>query len=796
LSDRTGSQKSTKSQRLVRVTPLGEIVLALLLLSCVGISPTGPRPSPSEALATTTPDAAATARLAETTAIRPTEKPDTTRQAPSYRWNHYVVHGGGGQTALAVNPLSPNVVYATMDHGGIVKSTDYGDTWQTINNNIGRTRLADVELDPLNPDILYVAAAEGKGYGLGELYRSLDGGTHWEFLTSAFGIEKWPSTRAMVILPQDADGDQVSDVIYVGAWAGEEGSDRGGIWQSSDEGTTWQQIGCVGRDCELFKRANVWVLRTDPSNADILYAGMYVYQDVDTPGGIWKSTDGGLNWRDITNQIPVPYVSDIAISPDGDTLYAATNTVADSEPGVGIFKSADGGDTWTPINRGLEKTSLKFEIVLMDKDEPDVLYTGPFRGGQGMYKTIDGGGHWYRTQIDYDGWWERFGNAWAIAGGSDSRLYVGTWNAIYRSDDDGESWLVRPQGLGNVMVLDIALDPQNPSIVYLGLADRGPWKSIDGGHTWSQIKDGYYEPYGKSSGSVAAFAISPSHPKIIYSAVQGSAGTTLMGVNKTVNGGKRWQAVNRGLPGPDPAWIANDVIVHTFKPDIAYVGLEVADGTGRVFKTVNGGKSWTELSLDPTGRLPRVECIAISASDPELVLVGTKQPGRVYKTTDGGGAWSSISPSADLMDPNTIVYDIDIHPREPEQMIIGTNTEGAYKTSDGGQTWTLILGVDPFQDNVGDLVLDPEESIYARIRALRFDPDDPQTIYAGHDNRGGKGGFGVVKSTDGGTSWAFINDPGLQYRNIFTMEVNPQTKELFVGGFDGVYIYELFSPDQ
>ncbi|MDY7076293.1 MAG: hypothetical protein SXV54_05130 [Chloroflexota bacterium] len=721
--------------------------------------------------------------------------PLMSRKRSCCRWNHYVVNGGGGQTALAVNPVSPNIVYVAMDNGGIAKSTDHGDYWQTINNNIGNTCLADIELDPLNPDILYVTAVCRSGSGEGELYRSLDGGAHWEFLTDAFGVEKWPSSRSIVIIPQDTDGDRISDVIYAGAWAGDSGGDKGGIWKSADEGATWQQIGHVDGDSEFLRQANVWVLRNDPSDPDVLYAGMFVYEDADTPGGIFRSTDSGLNWVDISGNIPVPNISDIAISPDGVTLYAATNAFSMLQP-AGIYKSTTAGSAWvwTPINRGLGETSLQFQVLLVDKNDPNVLYTGPFRGNaKGIYKTVDGGEYWYRTIFDHSDWWEKyFDNTWAIAEGTDSKLYAATWKGIYRGDDSGETWLARNQGLGNVIVYDITLDPQNPSTVYLGLGDVGPWKSTDGGHTWSRIKEGYFEPYGASTGGVAALAVSHSNPDIIYSAVKGPSGSTLMGVNKTVNGGQTWQAVNNGLPSPDTAWVATDVVVHPLTPDVAYVGIKTDAGTGGVFETTDGGASWTELTnVVPEGDLPRVESLAISASDPDVLLVGTWEPGRVYKTDDGGESWSLISPPQDLMDPNTIIYDIDIHPLHPDLIIVGVNNQGAYKTTDGGQTWTHVLDASFFQENVGDLALNPGKPINATIKAVLFDPDDPQIIYIGHYNRG-MAGFGVVRSTDGGASWTFINDSGLQYRNVFAMDIHPQTKELFVGGFDGVYVYELF----
>jgi photosystem II stability/assembly factor-like uncharacterized protein len=342
------------------------------------------------------------------------------------------------------------------------------------------------------------------------------------------------------------------------------------------------------------------------------------------------------------------------------------------------------------------------------------------------------------------------------------------------------------------MVYDIALDPRTPSTVYLGLADVGPWKSTDGGHTWSRIQDGYYEPYGRIAGSVAAFAISPSDPNVIYSAVEGSSGTTLMGVNKSVNGGQTWMAINNGLPGPRSAWVATDVVVHPLTPDVAYVGIAFDGGGGGVFKTTNGGASWTRLTnIASEGNLPWVVSLAISASDRDVVLVGTRQPGCVYKTIDGGASWAPISPPPELMGSNTIILDMDIHPLDANRIVIGVNTQGAYQTTDGGRTWTKVLGTQFFRDHVGDLALNPEAVIDATIAAVKFDPHDPQIIYAGHDNRG-RGGFGVAKSVDGGVSWTLLQGPGFQYRNIFAMDINPQTKELFVGGFDGVYVYELF----
>jgi photosystem II stability/assembly factor-like uncharacterized protein len=165
------------------------------------------------------------------------------------------------------------------------------------------------------------------------------------------------------------------------------------------------------------------------------------------------------------------------------------------------------------------------------------------------------------------------------------------------------------------------------------------------------------------------------------------------------------------------------------------------------------------------------------------------QPARVYKTTDAGASWSQVSPPPDLMNSNTIIYDMDVHPLDSAQIIIGVNRQGAYKTTDGGQTWVHVLDSSFYQANVGDLALNPALPAHATITAIRFDPSDPQIIYAGHSNKG-QAGFGVARSTDGGASWTLINDPGLQYRNIFAMVIHPKTGEVFVGGFDGVYIYE------
>ena len=176
-------------------------------------------------------------RATEPSRVTPTPLGASVPALPSQSasiWTRHAIGGGGGQTGIAIDPANTDIVYVTTDNGGIVKTTDGGNAWFSINNNLGNGLLDDIEMDPLNAQVLYVVAevySQRPSWSddpvNGELYRTRDGGQTWEVVYAegigtgdrrCFGIAQWPSTKSLLIpydpadpRRYDADGDNLTD---------------------------------------------------------------------------------------------------------------------------------------------------------------------------------------------------------------------------------------------------------------------------------------------------------------------------------------------------------------------------------------------------------------------------------------------------------------------------------------------------------------------------------------------------------------------------------------------------------
>ncbi len=718
--------------------------------------------------------------------------------AGSSAWTRLTLEGGGGQTGIALHPTNSLIAYAATDNGGLVKTTDGGLTWAASNHNLGNRKLATVVLDPLDPETVYVAAevytqrpSWSDDPATGELYRSRAGGAHWEIVYAeglgagrSFSLSQWPSTRNLLIPYDpadpgrfDADGDRLSDVLYVGGWDEDAGTadPRGGVWRSQDEGRTFTQLGLADQ--------NIWVLRQHPTSPEILYAGTY-------GGGLWFSGDGGRTWESWRARLPLPTISDIAVAPDG-TLYVATNTFysqwAGGDPAdKGLFRSTDGGATFVAINRGLEATSLDFTVLLLDPADPSArtLYAGPWRGSvTGVFVSRDGGDTWARMaheQAATPFWFEDFSNLWALAAAPDGTLLAGTWRGLYRYDRAGERWQIRSRGLGNIEIQAVALAPDDADVIYLGLLDSPPWKSEDGGRTWRLIDAGFTTADGTRPVGAADFAIAPRAPQTIYAAGVGSSGQTQSAVNKTEDGGQTWRPIVTGLPPSStdaPQWQATAVAVSALNPAVAYLALDLEAGGGALYKTDDGGAHWAEL-LTLT---ERPIDLAVSWTSPEVVVAAT-QEGGVFIGEAGGTRWRSTRPTESRL------YAVDVFPSDPRRILVGANTVGALLTVDGGGTWQPVFTRAQLRTWLPELALSgfARERYQATLRAVKFDPLDPDGLYLGHSASPWMG-VGVLVSRDGGASWRALSDDVFQMRSVNDIDLDPVSKNLVVGSWELYY---------
>ena len=319
-----------------------------------------------------------------------------------------------------------------------------------------------------------------------------------------------------------------------------------------------------------------------------------------------------------------------------------------------------------------------------------------------------------------------------------------------------------PHGMYGARITSLAVDPERAGIVYAATADAGVFKTTNGGRTWRILAKGLEELNEK------ILAIDPQNPDTVYAGLVRTWTPTTGGVFKTTNGGRSWRPTNAGLGG------ARSVSALAIDPQASgtvYAGTSLdaeTDRGGGVFKSMNGGRNWTSMSRGLGQR--DVWALAIDPSAPQTIYAGTDEGG-VFKTTDGGGSWRFVS--AGMESDWALALAVD--PSTPTTVYAGMNggddfDGGVFKSIDGGETWAPASnGLDGVY--VDALAIDQQTpvTIYAlggrsvfkstdgaqtwseirgtldrRTSALAIDPRSSSTVYVG--TRGSSGGPSTASS--------------------------------------------------
>jgi len=485
---------------------------------------------------------------------------------------------------------------------------------------------------------------------------------------------------------------------------------RGGVYKSTNGGASWSQMssGLTSTD--------IMALAIDPVTPSTIYAG--------GRGGVYKSTNGGANWSQMTST----HVYALAIDPvTPSTVYAGNSN-------VGVYKSTDGGTSWSQMSSGLTDTDIR--ALAIDPVTPSTIYAGTLNGG--VFKSTNGGASWSAimpagTCTLNSGLINPHVNALAIDPVTPSTIYAGSSGGVYKSTNGGASWSQMSSGLTGTNIMALAIDPVTPSTIYAGYTGYssytgrtsgrgGVCKSTNGGASWFQMNSGLTTYW------VHALAIDPVTPSTIYA---GSSG----GVYKSTNGGASWSQMSSGLT---TYWV-HALAIDPVTPSTIYAG----SSGGGVFKSTNGGASWFQMNSGLTGTY--VYDLAIDPVTPSTIYAAMGNSG-VYKSMDGGASWSRMN-SLETGFLSTAVYALAIHP--------------------GGG---VIIG--PRWSSVGNIV-------WNSVHALAIDPVTPSTIYAGNG--------GIHKSTDGGSNW-FRRSYGLASIDVRALAIDPVTPStVYAGTYDGVF---------
>ena len=885
LIRRSGLCCQMTSQRVSRIQIGLRMIIALTgLLTACQYRPWRPDASPGDAgpptVPTTAPaDATISAnRIPFETVIKPQTPsdpetpPPTASQAPKDRpstetgssqiqpqsWQRLDTTGGGGQTGIATHPTDPNIVYMASDNGGLFKTVNGGDSWFSVSSNLGAYNLGSVTLDPLNPDIVYVTASTGSGKfdtgkSAGELYRSREGGIAWEFLSDAMGFKSSFPNQTAIVIPHspkqpgrfDQDGDGMSDVLLIGAWAGPPGSPGGGVWRSNDEGQTFVQIALQGQ--------NVAAVRAFEGDPDTLFLATY-------EGKLYTSSDQGKTWADITGNLPLPHLADVAVHPENkDILYVTCRPCAAGKRPV--WQTNDGGQRWKAASYGLDSTTSRaFPRILIDRLDPNTFYVSTFDGQRGVYKgtkTVLGGIRWRPmpfTLILPDGrpyHAHRFHGGLTIAQAIDGTLFAGGsggWRYPAGSHTPGQDsvprerkvWEPATMGVGNVHVNTIQVDPRNDAVLYQGISDRGPYKSTDRGASFHRIlgtgwpvtvknfvwNGPYFSNYKMcqpdsnrnecseectargqlASGGTTDFGISHQDSNIVYSSFGSGSNRSLRGgINKSTDGGKTWQPVGFQTEprSPENSFELNPetclpygfrhVAVDPRDDRVVLAAMEnPTSWEVTLYKTTDGGATWNSVLKTP-GTSSGIE---ISIPEPGVVLVATRTD--IWMSAHGGaaGSFQRITPDTALQ-----IESIALSPHQPGVYVIGTRTDGLYYTSDSGSTWTnnrldKLFDRQESPDGSEDLAsgvataFNPNVSSRRHVSAVVFDPQARDTFYVGTSLRP-RAGCGIARLTNSAQNWEQLPLEGLTHRNIYALAIDSAGEYLYAGTNDGTFRLQL-----
>ena len=665
----------------------------------------------------------------------------------------------GNMGGVVVNASNSNQIAfyteaTSNSDSGVFVSKDGGKTWDEA--KIDGSQYSAITIGSQNTSTLYVA---GRHFPNGEdcedeededdctpeknsaIFISNDFGTSWIKSSSIpKGVfkeieleegqeleeEDIDKVRVLYVSPSD------DDHIFVGT--------SNLLLKSNDRGSSWESLS------DTFHRSDIKGLAIHPNNPNIIYAriGLYTFSDCsdvdnDDPDyeesvskycpGIYKSTDGGESWKLLEEVTGDPSEGGVYINEYNDSeIYSVF--------GRETFVSKDGGissDVFLDTKEHPVIPDVGVEIITFGESESEVFMAGL----QGVYRTYDNGKTWIETNTGFVG-----SEVVDLVTALDGTMYATTYNlGIFKSIDGGKNWGFASFGIKNWYGMQLATHPEDPDTIFT-TTNGGVYKSTNAGESWSVIGGSDLCDDEDVGGNCHYHGI-VVEKEAPFKVLVGSGGDQYakegVGLTGSEDSGESWRNSDDG-----------------FVRDVHVSKLIVDPNNNNVFyATTQGATEYTDKVGDGAG---------------------------VFKSTDRGNNWTQINNGLDSLETNILTVD----PNNSETLYLGTDDNGVYKSTDGGESWKkLTISSIPKSFGVGDIIVDPQNSNNIYIGTVDY--------FRLSESRGVLGDFGVYKSTDGGTTWEEFN-MGLKHLGVFSLELSEENRILYAGTrAGGVYWISLDS---
>ncbi len=557
--------------------------------------------------------------------------------------------GAGRINTIAFHPTNPFTFWIGAPSGGIWKTTNGGQSWETTTDELASIGISDIAVNPLNPNELYAVTGDGDAgdtYSIG-IIRSYDGGATWKMTGIMMSISERDYFRRIIIDPQD------TSILLA--------TSNHGIYRTTDGFTSGS----------IVRQGSFRDLEYKPGDFSIIYATSY---DVNGDASIFRSTDQGktfnvtstgLNTQGKVNRI------ELAVTPANPAIVYALASAASDDGFYGLYKSANSGQTWTAIYDQSDPINLLgWELAGKDKGgqgwydlsmavsptSENTLMTG----GVNIWKSTTGGSsfsitaHWIGSPLVA---YVHADHHMLKYNPLNNRLYSCNDGGIYYSPDNGRSWTDLSDGLTILQIYRTATTDAVHDLYLTGNQDNG--SILSSGGNWQQV----------TGGDGMECAIDPNNHEILYTSYYNG------NFYKSTDGGVNFNPIGpTGQPGSG-AWIT---------PFLLENSSPVFTGYADVYQSPDAGTSWLTLSDGLTGGT-NLRSMAVASSDHHTIYAATYTS--ILVSRNGGISWDDISAGL----PQQAIMSIEVSPNNPEKLWVAlsgfADNEKVYRSTDGGTSW-------------------------------------------------------------------------------------------------------------